>query len=59
MTLHPVLAPVSLDAYARTPEQVQAQRAAAQRALAHCADLCHAPTGGWQKNADTVPVPAQ
>ncbi len=57
MTLHPVLAPVSLDAHARTPEQVQAQRDAARRALAHCAELCHAPTDGWQKNADNVPVP--
>lgn len=57
MTLHPVLVPVPLDAQARTPEQVQAQRDAAQRALAHCAALCRAPTGGWQKNADNVPVP--
>ena len=57
MTLHPVLAPVLSDAHARTSEQVQAQRAAAQRALVHCAELCHAPTGGWQKNADNVPVP--
>ena len=56
MTLHPVLAPVSLDARARTPEQVKAQRAAAQRALIQCAELCHAPAGGWQKNADNVPV---
>ena len=57
MTLHAVLVPVPLDARARTPEQVQAQRDAARRALAHCAELCHAPIGGWQKDADNVPVP--
>ncbi len=57
MTLHPVLAPVLSDAHARTPEQVKAQRAAAQRALIQCAELCHAPADGWQKNADNVPVP--
>ena len=25
--------------------------------MVHCADLCHAPTSGWRKNADIVPIP--
>lgn len=57
MILRPVLVPIQQTAAERTPEQVAAQRTAAKRALRRCAQLCDAPTDGWQKDNSGAPLP--
>lgn len=55
--MHPVITAVVGEHPRRTPEQVDAQREAARRALIQCAELSDAPRDGWRKDTAGVPVP--
>jgi 4'-phosphopantetheinyl transferase len=55
--LTPVIVGIPPVAPPRSPQQVRQQRHYARLALKHCADCVGAPAGGWEQDADEVPLP--
>ena len=56
MKLFPVLMPIPQVSKPRSPEQTRQQRETARRALAESAQLCGAPPGGWEQDANGAPL---